>query len=108
MNRLYLTLLVFGTPLACLAVQVPSTADAHLSATAPAANYGAMPQLSVGNGSIALINFDLGTLPPLSSSSSVGKATLIVFVNRALVAGRLDVSPVMAPWTESAVSMATQ
>jgi hypothetical protein len=108
MNRRYLVLLAFSTPLACLAVQVPSTADAHLSATAPAANFGALPQLSIGNGSVALINFDLGPLPPLSSSSSVGKATLIVYVNRALAAGRLDVMPVLAPWTESGVSRATQ
>jgi hypothetical protein len=103
-----MAVLVLTSPIICFAVQVPGIADAHLSTAAPATNYGALPQLSVGGGSIALINFDLGTLPPALNSDAIAKATLILYVNRVAHAGRLNVAPVMGPWTESLVTFSTQ
>jgi hypothetical protein len=66
-------------------------------------NLGALPNLAIGGGSVALIQFDLssvGTTDP----NLIAKATLALYVNRVGQAGKIDVAPLMGPWSEGAVT----
>jgi hypothetical protein len=88
--------------------QLPVIADAYVSPAAATMNYGALPQLSVGGGSHALLQFDLSMLPPGFDPNTVLRATLVVFVNRVGAQGRLDAAPILSPWTEATVNDAAK
>jgi hypothetical protein len=107
MYKLSIALALLATSIASLAEELPLVADAHVSTAATASNYGGLPQLTVGNGSTALLTFDLGTLPVLVQAGTVAKATLILYVNRLGQTGRLDVAAVTTPWLESTVTYST-
>lgn len=88
--------------------QLPVIADAYVSPTVPASNFGALPQLSVGGGSQALLQFDLTMLPPGFDPNAVLRATLVLFVNRVGAQGRLDAAPILSPWAEATVNDAAK
>jgi len=81
--------------------------DASVNSAYPATNYGSLSNLYVGNGSTALIQFDLSSLPAGTTASQIGKATLTVYVNRINTSGLVTVQPVTSAWTESTVTYAT-
>ena len=64
------------------AVEPVLTADVHVNSARPGANSGSISNLNVGGGYIALLQFDLGTLPAGTTSSQtltwVSAPTLII------------------------------
>lgn len=80
--------------------------DASVNSAFPSTNYGSLSNLYVGNGSTALIQFDLSSLPAGTTAGQIGKATLTVFVNRINTTGLVTVQPVTSAWTESTVTFA--
>lgn len=89
------------------AVQATLTADAHVSQAQPAVNGGALSNLNVGGGYTALVQFDLGVLPPGTTAAQVARATLRVYCNRADTTGLVSLQPVYGSWTELGVTYAT-
>ncbi len=74
-----------------------------LSSNANGTN-GASPNMQVGGGGRALIQF---RLPATPAGATFLRATLVVYVNRVTQAGTFEVAPVRARWTEEAVTDAT-
>lgn len=99
--------LLLGAAAPAWALQAPLAADTHVSAVQPAQNFGTLPTLNVGNGSTALLRFDLGTLPAGTTAAQVRQATLVLHVNRVGVPGVLELQTVHAPWNETGVTAAT-
>jgi hypothetical protein len=93
--------------LSAQAVDVPPAADAHVSVSTPAANFGTLGNISVGAGAVGLLRFDLSTLPTGVIAADVVKATLTLFVNRIGVPGGIDVAPLSSAWTEATVTAST-
>jgi hypothetical protein len=89
------------------ATEVPLVGDAHVSSSRPATNFGTLANLYVGNGSTALLQFDLTSLPGGITAGQVSHATLTVFVNRVNVGGTAVLSPVTSAWSEPSVAFAT-
>ena len=58
---LFLTILLAFT---ARATDAPLLSDAHISSAHPSTNFGSLTNLAVGNGNTALIQFNLGSLPP--------------------------------------------
>lgn len=52
--------------------------DASVNGAYPTTNYGSLSNLYVGNGSTALIQFDLSSLPNGTTASQISKATLVI------------------------------
>ena len=69
-------------------------------------NFGGNPSINVGgaNGFRGLLQFDLSSLPPGTTGSSVSSASLHLYVSRVGVAGPIDVSAARSSWAESTVS----
>jgi hypothetical protein len=86
-------------------------ADTYVSPANPALNFGNLGTISVGPGATSantgLIQFDLTCLAG-TAQANIGKATLTVYVNKALVAGGLDFAQIALPWTESTVTYNTK
>ena len=100
--------LVAGASASAWALQAPLAADAHVSTALPAQNFGALPTLNVGNGSSALLRFDLGALPAGLTAAQVRQAVLVLHVNRVGVPGQLELQTVYGPWTETGLTANTQ
>lgn len=81
-------------------------ADAHVSGSNPAVNYGSLPNLQVDGTTSAYVRFDLGNLPVVAPLQ-IAKATLRLYVNRVIRPGSLRVEVVEGAWTESAVTFLT-
>ena len=88
--------------------------DAYINSASPSGNFGGAALMNVGGGSAGLVQFDLG--PVLSTMTSgvnsdttalIGRATLTVYVNKAVSAGTLSASPNLGAWTESTVTAGT-
>ena len=103
-RRAFTLLALAGAVASAFALDAPLSADAHISSLQPAMNFGALPTLNVGNGSTALLQFDLSTLPAGTSAAKLVKATLVLFVNRVGVAGAVEAQTVFSPWTEATVN----
>jgi hypothetical protein len=71
------------------------TADTYVSSTAPAANYGSAPFMSVSSTNSALVAFDLSTF---STSTTIGKAYLRLYVNSAPTPGILSFALATQSW----------
>ena len=95
-------------PLSAGAVTAPALADAHTNSALPANNFGNLPTLNVGGTYLSLMQFDLASLPAGTSSGSVAKATLFLWVNKIGSAGAIDIRTVTGAWSETAVTQATQ
>jgi hypothetical protein len=91
---------------AAYATDVALTGDAHVSVARSTTNFGTLSNLYVGNGSTALLQFDLSTLPAGLTSNQVARAILTVYVNRVNAGGLVSLSPVTSAWSESAVTYA--
>src|ERR1700754_1148327 len=76
------------------ASDVQLVADAHVVTSFPTVNFGAVSNLYVGNGSFALLQYDLSNLPSGTISGQVTRANLTLFVNRVNVAGAVDIAAV--------------
>jgi collagen type VII alpha len=87
--------------------QATLVADAHVSSVRPDVNAGTLTNLNVGGGYTALVQFDLSMLPAGTTASQVTRAVLVVYCNRADVAGLVAVQPVGAAWGEYSVTYAT-
>ena len=96
--------LLAGASASAWALQAPLAADAHVSTALPAQNFGALPTLNVGNGSSALLRFDLGALPAGLTAAQVRQAVLVLHVNRVGVPGQLELQTVYGPWTEAGLT----
>ena len=80
-------------------------ADTYVSTNYPTMNFGTQGNLNVGNGSRALIRFDLSTLPAGTLGSDIRKATLSLWVNRIGGAGYLEIAAVdYFSWQENTVT----
>ena len=90
-----------------LAVEAPLAADTHVNFTLPANNFGAVTTLNVSSDSMALLRFDLSTLPAGITSAKVVKANLILYVNRVGVPGAVEVQTINSAWNEATVTAAT-
>jgi hypothetical protein len=89
------------------ATQATVAGDAYVNQASPAVNYGGLSNLYVGNGGTALIQFDLSSLPAGTTAAQIGKATVMLYVNRINASGLLSVQPVTNSWSESSVTYAT-
>src|SRR6185437_1719485 len=89
------------------AVEATLVADAHVNSALPGVNSGAISNLNVGAGYTALLEFDLSTLPPATTSSQVSRAVLRLYCNRVDTAGQVSVQPVSGAWGEYSVTYAT-
>jgi hypothetical protein len=89
------------------ATEVTLTGDASVSTARPTTNFGYLSNLYVGNGSTALLQFDLTSLPAGTTASQISGATLTVFVNRINAPGAVTLAPITSAWTESGVTAAT-
>src|SRR5579885_327950 len=87
-------------PAAGWAQVAPLVADTYLNSTNPTVNFGTVANLNVGNGSRALLQFDLSSLPPGTTAAQVSRATLVLYVNRLGVSGAVDISQVTSSWGE--------
>ena len=54
-----------------------------------------------------MIQFDLTSLPAGVTAADIQRVTLVLFVNKVLVSGGLDIAPVTSPWVESSVTFST-
>ena len=89
------------------ALDSPLAADTYVSSTNPTLNFGAQATLNIGGSSLALVGFDLSTLPPGVTPDKLVKATLVLYVNRIGVAGAVEVQTALSGWAESTVTNAT-
>jgi hypothetical protein len=86
---------------------VPVVQDSYVVTNpATSTNYGGAATLNVAasNGSHALVQFDLTTLPTGTTGSNISKATLVLFVNKLAVAGSVNISVANGSWTELGVN----
>lgn len=100
-NLILLALLI---PFSAWSAEGILSADTFTTSSNAAANFGANPQLAVGNGATSLIQFSLTSLPPGLQSSSIARATLIVYINRVTTAGSISFAGLTGPFIESTVT----
>jgi hypothetical protein len=81
--------------------QAPPSADAYVTNTQPAANFGDSPLLAVQAGTTSYIRLNLGMVP---ANASIAKATLRLYVNAVSAPGRFDVYQVQTQWAERTIS----
>jgi hypothetical protein len=90
------------------AVEALLAADAHVSTSQPATNFGSAETLQVGSGQRALLRFDVASIVPAGTvANQVSKAVLNVWVSGVTTAGSVAVSEVLGTWTEAGVTGAT-
>ena len=100
-------LLLLAAVRPAFAVQATLVADAHVSSAQPDVNSGTLTNLNVGGGYTALIQFDLGVLPPGTTAAQITRATLRLYCNQADTPGPLSVAQVNAAWGEYSVTYNT-
>ena len=91
------------------------TADTYVNSATGASNFGSTTLLAVGGPNSALLQFDLskalsqlsGGGLPSDVTPFIGRATLTVYANKAVVAGTLSAAPVLGPWAEATVTYNT-
>src|ERR1019366_1138921 len=83
----------------------PLIGDAFIAPGA-GSNYGATVSVNVGGpiGYQGLLLFDLSKLPPGTTAANVSGASLRLFLDRAGVAGPINVYAASSPWSESTVN----
>jgi hypothetical protein len=103
-GTLALCALVF-LPIAAFAQSAPLVQDSYV-VPGSATNYGSATTLNVGGASSdqALVQFDLTQLPAGTTSGSISKATLILFVTKLTSTGTVNFSVANGNWTESGVN----
>ena len=82
--------------------------DTYVASTNPTTNFGNLGTLTVGNGSTALIQIDLSRLVALGvTAGQVQQASMVVFLNKVLVSGGVDIAEITSPWSEGTVTFNT-
>jgi hypothetical protein len=82
--------------------------DTHINSAHPNTNFGGVSNLHVGNGSQALLKFDLQpALPAGTTANQIVQANLVVYVNRVDNAGAVDIQAVTSSWNEFAVTFSS-
>lgn len=88
----------------------PLVGDAHVAQGTPGINFGALGSVNVG-GTVApaphkgLFQFNVtAALPAGTSAVQIGKATLLLFVNKVNTAGSIDVNAASSAWNEATVT----
>lgn len=97
--------LLIGPP--AKGVDLPPAADSHINSTEPDRNFGNLGNMAVGNGSAALIRFNLSDLPAGTTADNIAKATLRVWVSRIGTAGAIGVAGVNSAWDEASVTFSS-
>ena len=92
-------------PLAGWAQSYGVVGDTYVSSANPTTNFGNLGTVTVGAGNTALVQIDLSRLNALGvTASQIQQATMVVFLNKVLVPGGIDVAEVMGSWTEGTVN----
>ncbi|HSS78283.1 MAG TPA: DNRLRE domain-containing protein [Thermoanaerobaculia bacterium] len=106
----FLSLALFPSLNAAQAVVTTTIVDTYVAATTPTQNFGSAETLNVNSQSIALIKFDLSSLPGGTTANSISKATLHLWVNTASPnpAGDVNVFPIAADWNGTTVNWTTK
>src|SRR5208337_2639782 len=81
--------------------QAPPSADAFVTNTQPAANFGSSVLLPVQAGTTSYIQLNLAALP---ENASIAKATLRLYVNAVAAPGLFDIYQVNSGWSEKGIS----
>jgi len=90
-----------------LASAVPLVADTYTSGANPTLNFGTTVALSIGTAAqnnVALLRFDLSTLPAGTTSAGISKAVLTIYVDKVTATGSVDVLAVTSPWAETTLT----
>jgi len=107
LQRRYIKTLIcalFANPLMAIlatAQSAPPASDAYTSSTSSTKNYGSATTLQVGSGVRTFLQFDLSTLPAVTT---VSKATLRLYVDSVTTAGSFDVLLVQNAWDEGTLT----
>lgn len=91
-------------PIAASAAEAVVVADSHVSVSQPSLNFGSLPQVAVGAGSVGLFRFDLSHLPPGTTASQIKQANLVLWTTRVGTAGTIEAQRVFGPWNEGTVT----
>ena len=103
-TRLSWVLIVALLPLAGSAQTYGVVGDTYVSSANPTTNFGNLGTMTVGPGTTALVQIDLSRLNALGvTAGQIQQATMVVFLNKVLVAGGIDITEIMAPWAEGTV-----
>jgi hypothetical protein len=78
--------------------------DTFAVSSSPTLNFGTLPNLNVGAGATAYMQFSLAGMPSGLTSTNVGKAVLTVYVNKVNTAGAIDVLQINNGWLESSLT----
>lgn len=85
--------------------QAPPSQDTFVSPAKPTTNYGTGNSLAVqAGGGIALVQFNLSSLPSGATPTQLNKANLNLFVTGFTTAGNFDIYLVNTAWNESTVT----
>src|SRR5260370_818604 len=79
-------------------------ADANTNSAQPTSNFGILQTVAVDSTHRGLLNFNLGTLPPGTTSGQVAKATLTLWVKSMARVGGIDIKSVAGAWGELSVT----
>lgn len=96
------------TTIPARATLAPDIGDAHVNSASPNAKYGGANNLLVKSTMLALIRFDLGTLPQGTVGLDVERATVLLWVNNVATAGSVELYALTSPWSESTVTYAAR
>ena len=78
--------------------------DAHAVSSSPTLNFGTLPNLNVGGGATAYMQFSLAGLPSGLTGANVGKAVLTIYVNKVNTPGAIDIRQINNLWSESSLT----
>lgn len=84
-------------PLTMMA-QAPTSGDTFVLSSTPRSSYGGYPLLAVQQGANSYIQFNLSSIP---ANSTIGKATLRLYVDSVGRAGNFDVFEINSTWSEN-------
>jgi len=83
-----------------LLAQAPPAADTFVSSATPRVNYGSSISIVVGPGTTSYVRFNLSGIP---AGSSIGKASLRLYVDAVAKSGSFDVYQINSSWSENAL-----
>ena len=90
--------LLFALCSVSLMAQAPTSGDTFVLNTTPRTNYGGYPLLLVQQGGNSYIQFNLSSIP---ANSTIGKATLRLYVDAVARPGNFDVFEINSAWAEN-------
>lgn len=97
----FVILASLGTSMLAWAGDAPLLGDAYILSSNPGANFGTAATMFVGSGATGMMEFNL------TGVSSVSKATLLIFCDRATAAGNISLATLTGPFVETTVNFNT-